>query len=120
MVAHALAEKLGWRCVSTDNLAKHPGRPWRQTTRKVPDQVAEHYLSSKAHELVESVILHHRKMSPLVAELVRTTVKGLCCKFLNDAVRVLLDGIQATIASNCSFSVGAGLKAKRPWRFRII
>lgn len=53
----------------------HPGRPWRQTTRKVPDQVAEHYLSSKAHELVESVILHHRKMSPLVAELVRTTVK---------------------------------------------
>jgi len=74
-VAHALAAKLGWRCVSTDSLAKHPGRPWRQTTRKVPDQVAEHYLSSKAHELVESVILHHRKMSPLVAELVRTTVK---------------------------------------------
>jgi hypothetical protein len=32
---------------------------------------------------------------------------------------VLLDGIEA-IGSNCSFGVGAGLKAKRPWRFRII
>ncbi|CAN7148917.1 AAA family ATPase [Phyllobacterium sp. LjRoot231] len=73
-VARALAEKIGWRCVSTDSLAKHPGRPWRQTNKKVPDHVAEHYLSLKANELLESVILHHRKMSPLVAELVRVTV----------------------------------------------
>ena len=72
--AHALAEKLGWRWVSTDSLAKHPGRPWRQINKKVPDHVAEHYLSLKANELVESVILHHRKMAPLVAELIRTTV----------------------------------------------
>jgi len=74
-VALALAEKLGWRCVSTDSLAKHPGRPWRQTTGKVPNHVAEHYLSLKVNELVESAILHHRRMSPLVAELIRTTVK---------------------------------------------
>jgi 2-phosphoglycerate kinase len=74
-LARALAEELGWRCVSTDNLAKHPGRPWRKTTGKVPDHVAEHYLSLKANELLESVILHHRKMSPLVAEFVRSTVK---------------------------------------------
>jgi len=73
-VARALSEKLGWRCVSTDSLAKHPGRPWRQSNKKVPDHVAEHYLSLKANELLESVILHHRKMSPLVAELIRVTV----------------------------------------------
>ena len=73
-VAQAFSEKLGWSCVSTDSLAKHPGRPWRQTTAKVPDHVAEHYLSLKANELMESVILHHRWMSPLVAELVRATV----------------------------------------------
>jgi len=73
-VASALAEKIGWRCISTDSLAKHPGRPWRQSNKKVPDHVAEHYLSLKANELLESVILHHRKMSPLVAELVRVTV----------------------------------------------
>ncbi len=74
-VAQALAEKLGWRCVSTDSLAKHPGRPWRQTAAKIPDHVAEHYLSLKVNELVESIILHHRKMSPLVAELIRATAK---------------------------------------------
>jgi 2-phosphoglycerate kinase len=76
IVAQALAERLGWRCVSTDSLAKHPGRPWRQTSGNVPGHVAEHYLSLKVNELVESVILHHRKMSPLVAELIRTTVKN--------------------------------------------
>ena len=73
-VAGALAGKLGWRCISTDSLARHPGRPWRQSNKKVPNHVAEHYLSLKANELLESVILHHRKMSPLVAELVRATV----------------------------------------------
>jgi hypothetical protein len=50
--------------------------PWRQKKKKVPDYVLEHYLSSKANELAESVILHPRTMSPLVAELVRSTVKG--------------------------------------------
>jgi 2-phosphoglycerate kinase len=73
-VAGALASKIGWRCISTDSLARHPGRPWRQSNKKVPAHVAEHYLSLKANELLESVILHHRKMSPLVAELVRATV----------------------------------------------
>lgn len=74
-LAQALAEKLGWRCVSTDSLARHPGRPWRKTTGKVSDHDAEHYLSLKANELLESVILHHRKMSPVIAEFVRSTVK---------------------------------------------
>jgi 2-phosphoglycerate kinase len=74
-VAHTLAEKLGWRCVSTDSLAKHPGRPWPRTRANVPGHVAEHYLNLKVNELLESVISHHRKMSPLVAELIRTTVK---------------------------------------------
>jgi 2-phosphoglycerate kinase len=74
-VAQTLADKLGWRCVSTDSLAKHPGRPWPRTRANVPGHVAEHYLNLKVNELLESVISHHRKMSPLVAELIRTTVK---------------------------------------------
>jgi 2-phosphoglycerate kinase len=73
-VAAALAEQLGWRCVSTDSLARHPGRPWRQSNKKVPTHVADHYLILKANELLESIILHHRKMSPIVAELVKSTV----------------------------------------------
>ncbi|PSH62215.1 hypothetical protein CU103_20540 [Phyllobacterium sophorae] len=74
-MASALAGKVGWRCMSTDRLARYPGRPWRQTTAGVAEHVAHHYLNSRANELLESVILHHRKMSPLVAELIRTTVK---------------------------------------------
>jgi 2-phosphoglycerate kinase len=74
-VAYALADMLGWRSISTDSLAKHPGRPWPQTTGNVPGHVAEHYLGLKVNELVESVISHHRKMSPLVADLIRATVK---------------------------------------------
>ena len=27
----ALASKLGWDCVATDSLGKHPGRPWIST-----------------------------------------------------------------------------------------
>ena len=75
MVAGAIAEKLGWRCISTDSLAKHPGRPWPRKREKVRDNVLEHYQSQKANELVESVILHQRRMSPLIAELVRSTAK---------------------------------------------
>lgn len=30
------------------------------------------------------------------------------------------DDLQAATASNCSFSVGVGFKAKRPWRLRIM
>lgn len=75
-VAGTIAQKLSWRCVSTDSLAKHPGRPWPNKREKVRDNVLEHYQNQKANELVESVILHQRRMSPLIAELVRSTAKA--------------------------------------------
>lgn len=40
--------------------------------------------------------------------------------FVSLRAGLLLDGIQAAIASNCSLSDGAGLKANRPCRFRIM
>lgn len=75
-IGNMLASRLGWRCVSTDSLAKHPGRPWPKRKAKVPDDVSQHYLNLKADELLESVILHHRRMSPLVAEFIWSILRG--------------------------------------------
>ncbi len=59
-IAASLAAKLGWTHVSTDSLARHPGRPWRSAPDKVPDDVAEHYLSLSVEELIEDVLRHYR------------------------------------------------------------
>ena len=59
-VAESLAATLGWTHVSTDSLARHPGRPWRPAPEKVPDHVAEHYPSLSVEELIEDVLHHYR------------------------------------------------------------
>jgi 2-phosphoglycerate kinase len=57
----ALAARFGWSHVSTDRLARHPGRPWATPPRLVPDRVAEHYLSLSVDDLVEDVLRHYRE-----------------------------------------------------------
>lgn len=59
-VAKSLATALGWTHISSDSLARHPGRPWRPAPEKVPDHVAQHYLTLTVDELIEDV-LHHYK-----------------------------------------------------------
>jgi len=82
-VSEALAAVLGWDCLSTDSLARHPGRPWKPAPEKVPDHVAEHYLSLSVEELVDDVLRHYRvNVWPMVDEIVasysnRTASTGL-------------------------------------------
>ena len=59
-LADALAAKLGWTQISTDKLARHPGRPWGAEPQQVPDHVAEHYLSLSVRELIEDVLQHYK------------------------------------------------------------
>lgn len=66
-VARALATELGWRQVSTDRLARHPGRPW--TTDR--PQVHEHYARLSIEQLTDQQLAHYQRMWPLVEELVR-------------------------------------------------
>jgi len=66
-VARALADELGWRHVSTDRLARHPGRPW--TTDR--PHVHEHYATLAVAELTAAQLAHYERMWPLVEELVR-------------------------------------------------
>ena len=73
-LADSLAAKLGWAQISTDKLARHPGRPWQPEPQQVPDHVAEHYLSRSVRELIEDV-LHHYKVNvwPQVEAIVTAT-----------------------------------------------
>ena len=65
-LAQALAAQLGWRCASTDGLARHPGRPWGT----VPPHVAEHYLSLSVDELFEAVMRHYLTMWPAIRSMI--------------------------------------------------
>lgn len=70
-VSESLAARLGWAHVSTDSLARHPGRPWKPAPETVPDHVAEHYLSLSVDELIEDVLRHYRvNVWPKVEEIV--------------------------------------------------
>ena len=70
-LVESLGIELGWRRVSTDSLARHPGRPWRQQPEMVPDHVAEHYLSLSVDELLSDVLRHYRvNVWPKVEEII--------------------------------------------------
>jgi 2-phosphoglycerate kinase len=69
-LAESLAMKLGWRQISTDSLARHPGRPWRAKPESVPLHVAEHYLSLSTDALIEDVLRHYRNMWPNVESII--------------------------------------------------
>ena len=76
-VAKSLAEALGWKHLSTDSLARHPGRPWKTAPEKVPDDVADHYLNLSVDDLIADV-LHHYKTNvwPKVESIIASHAKN--------------------------------------------
>ena len=72
-LSRSLADRLGWRLISTDKMARHPGRPWRSASERVPDHAAEHYLTRSVGELITDV-LHHYQVNvwPNVETLIRS------------------------------------------------
>ena len=68
-VAMYLAERPGWMHVSTDRLARHPGRPWGEVGER--PHVAKYYLDYSDDERLRSVLVHYRNMFPLIERLVR-------------------------------------------------
>lgn len=62
----------GWNSMSTDQLGRHPGRPWVSSQRRVVRQhVAEHYLSLSAEELVKDLLDFQRKMWPTIERIIK-------------------------------------------------
>ncbi len=68
-LARALAGRLGYEALSTDQLARHPGRPWRRG-EPVPPHVVEHYSTLTPDALMQSVTRHYDGMWPMVRELI--------------------------------------------------
>jgi 2-phosphoglycerate kinase len=69
-VAQAAAGRLGFEHLSTDALARHPGRPWRTPDREVPAHVADHYRTLTVDELTGSVLAHYERLWPRIAALI--------------------------------------------------
>jgi 2-phosphoglycerate kinase len=76
-IARELAAVLGWAFLSTDQLARHPGRPWRDDASRIPADVVDHYATHSTAELVEAVNRHYREnVWPIVSAIVRSHVKN--------------------------------------------
>jgi 2-phosphoglycerate kinase len=71
-VAKRIAEKIDAICVSTDSLARHPGRPWGATGAR--PHVARYYLELSDDERLRSVLVHYRNLWPLIERGVRKHV----------------------------------------------
>lgn len=59
-LARDLAARLGARCVSTDSLGRHPGRPWIQGGLPVKTHVAAYYRDLSLDEQLTDVLAHYR------------------------------------------------------------
>jgi 2-phosphoglycerate kinase len=64
--ARALASSLGRELISTDDLARHPGRPWPT----VRPQVAEHYAKLSDETIHWFLKVHHENLWPRIAQII--------------------------------------------------
>ena len=66
--ARELSDVVGWPVISTDKLARHPGRPWTG----VPAPVTEFYLNLSDDAVYWFLRVHHENMRPVI----RTTIQN--------------------------------------------
>ena len=72
-LAKRLAAELEWAHLSTDQFARHPGRPWRDDRSNVPSDVTSYYSLKSPTELVESVLHHYEhNVWPIADAVVRS------------------------------------------------
>jgi 2-phosphoglycerate kinase len=69
-LARELAARLAYEPLSTDKLARHPGRPWPPGEASVPPDVAQHYGALAPEALIGSVLRHYGTMWPMIRALV--------------------------------------------------
>ncbi len=64
--AGSIGEACGWSVLSTDRIARHPGRPWPQ----VATHVAEFYSRLSDETIFQFLLQHHQNMWPAIRRLV--------------------------------------------------
>lgn len=60
--------------MSTDKLARHPGRPW---PTPAPPHVIDHYRSHTTDELITDLMTHYDRLWPRIEDLITTHETGL-------------------------------------------
>ncbi|MEP3277315.1 MAG: hypothetical protein ABJN26_21980 [Stappiaceae bacterium] len=75
-LAQAVRARTGWTYISTDMLARHPGRPWPSGSNSVPAHVVEHYSTLSTEERMHSVIAHYRSLWPTIEDRIETHLEG--------------------------------------------
>ena len=65
-LAGLLSTRLGWQAISTDSLARHPGRPWPG----IPAQVEEYYTALSAETIHWFLKVHHQNIWPLIRPMI--------------------------------------------------
>ncbi|MQB08805.1 MULTISPECIES: hypothetical protein [Agrobacterium] len=65
-LAGLLSKKLGCEAISTDSLARHPGRPWPG----IPAPVEEYYAELSADTIHWFLKVHHQNIWPLIRSMI--------------------------------------------------
>jgi 2-phosphoglycerate kinase len=77
-ILDCVGDSFGYNYISTDKLARHPGRPWQPQLTDIPKHVIEHYQFLTADELVENVLNHyHTNVWPRVDDIVTAHVTNI-------------------------------------------
>lgn len=78
-LGRSITEKIGGRCLSTDSLARHPGRPWVSANKSyIPEHVKEHYRNLSIDALFLDVLSHYEKnVLPQVEAIVHSHASDL-------------------------------------------
>jgi len=71
-LAEILAAKFQLINISTDKLARHPGRPWKERPEEIPLHVQQHYFNLAQGELLVDVVKHYEKIWPLVLSVIES------------------------------------------------
>jgi len=61
-----VSTRLGWQAISTDSLARHPGRPWPG----IPAPVEEYYTALSAETIHWFLKVHHQNIWPLIRPMI--------------------------------------------------
>lgn len=66
-LAASIGDALGWTVMSTDKLARHPGRPWPSP----PPHIEDYYKALSDGTIYRLLLDHHGNMWPVIQRLLR-------------------------------------------------
>lgn len=70
-----LSKKYHIPLLSTDTLARHPGRPWGKSFHNLPPVVKNYYSKLSVEEMIESVLNHYIHLWPQIRNKIEATIK---------------------------------------------